>query len=701
MQDKGIYYSKLIRIFTTIACIVAIILILGLSLMLVNIEQRESHMLKSSLDVQVNQAEQSIMYITETINRFSADSNILAWAESEPGSPEYYFYALKLYKMLGDETVFQDYLNIRVGITTPNPRSFIISSPDGTEEKDLELQDRIKASPTAMPILDSDGNLASLKLIATRSVNKTDIVMTGEFDLPKEIKENEYFTIAILDNKDGTLFSSDKEFDSAIKKAQITGSSFKAGKYSCYEYSYNDYGFSLIYGIRKNTQYLPILILILLFIVLIVIFIFALSRITRNLYKPVGDVISQIASENMDGNDEFAIIKDNCNKIEHLYSELEKALNEQYSLEEKQKYRAFVEGIPPTKILDNDQTSFFIVAIAIQNQLDKNIDTLLVHLDSFAKNTPHLHTVRTDMNEAVLVQKADTKQEAEACIYNAISSFISQYDDAIDVKFAISDISIGYKNIQSQYKEAKEIMQYRYKARNKAILTKDDIDKNEPTLDFPFQDENKLITSLLAGRSDALEIYDRIVRTNLEKALLPKELRKFVYMMIGITTRLFQELKEEPRDAIGKEIEWDSLYNNPDYVSVLEEIRNILSLTMEYQSNTDKAEENKIIKEMKEYINTHYMENIMLIDLSTAFNLTPKYCSYIFNQLSNDNFKNYLNSLRIQKACEMIKENPEIKISYLSTKIGFSSSNTFIRVFNKYVGITPKLYADKIIKKER
>ena len=102
----------------------------------------------------------------------------------------------------------------------------------------------------------------------------------------------------------------------------------------------------------------------------------------------------------------------------------------------------------------------------------------------------------------------------------------------------------------------------------------------------------------------------------------------------------------------------------------------------------------EIVDEMKKYIQAHYSENIQLIDLSEEFNLSPKYCSEVFNRLSGENFKNYLNRFRINEAQRILDENPEIRITQLASEVGFSSSNSFIRVFDKYMGITPKQYAE-------
>ena len=113
----------------------------------------------------------------------------------------------------------------------------------------------------------------------------------------------------------------------------------------------------------------------------------------------------------------------------------------------------------------------------------------------------------------------------------------------------------------------------------------------------------------------------------------------------------------------------------------------------------DDAKYSTTVALMKEYIQKHYAEPIMLIDLSEEFNLSPKYCSEIFNRLSGDTFKNYLNRFRVNAAQKMLDETPEIRISDLALRVGFSSSNTFIRVFDKYMGVTPKQYAESVMKR--
>ncbi len=83
-------------------------------------------------------------------------------------------------------------------------------------------------------------------------------------------------------------------------------------------------------------------------------------------------------------------------------------------------------------------------------------------------------------------------------------------------------------------------------------------------------------------------------------------------------------------------------------------------------------------------------------NLADKFNITPKYCGMLFSKLCNENFKNYLNRYRVEEAKKIIQNNQSIKVQDLASMVGFNSSTSFIRVFVKYIGVTPKAYADSI-----
>ena len=96
----------------------------------------------------------------------------------------------------------------------------------------------------------------------------------------------------------------------------------------------------------------------------------------------------------------------------------------------------------------------------------------------------------------------------------------------------------------------------------------------------------------------------------------------------------------------------------------------------------------------------HLFPHQFLNDLADQFNISPKYCGILFKQLSANNFKDYLNNYRINQAKALLEKDPSLKTKDLSTMTGFNSSNTFIRVFSKYTGLTPQKYAEYLMEKK-
>lgn len=126
-------------------------------------------------------------------------------------------------------------------------------------------------------------------------------------------------------------------------------------------------------------------------------------------------------------------------------------------------------------------------------------------------------------------------------------------------------------------------------------------------------------------------------------------------------------------------------------------IKAVLSDVIAAKKQRSQTQDELLLTQMLDYIHENFKDNIMLNDLADQFNISPKYCGILFKQLSDNNFKDYLNRYRIEQAKKLIQERPSMKTKDLSVMTGFNSSNTFIRVFGKYTGTTPQKYAEQIM----
>ena len=89
---------------------------------------------------------------------------------------------------------------------------------------------------------------------------------------------------------------------------------------------------------------------------------------------------------------------------------------------------------------------------------------------------------------------------------------------------------------------------------------------------------------------------------------------------------------------------------------------------------------------------------LTLQDVSAAIGTNRTYLSDYLNKILKTTFYEYINALRIRRACELIdsmtQENKRsmLEISELS---GFNSISTFNRSFAKMIGVTPSQYLAK------
>lgn len=97
----------------------------------------------------------------------------------------------------------------------------------------------------------------------------------------------------------------------------------------------------------------------------------------------------------------------------------------------------------------------------------------------------------------------------------------------------------------------------------------------------------------------------------------------------------------------------------------------------------------------KEYIESHYMENLTLEVLADKAHMNPYYFSGLFKKKSGENFKDYLNKVRIEHACSLLLTSDKKTIE-IAEEVGFREVRSFSDAFQKIYGETPSGYRKRI-----
>lgn len=101
---------------------------------------------------------------------------------------------------------------------------------------------------------------------------------------------------------------------------------------------------------------------------------------------------------------------------------------------------------------------------------------------------------------------------------------------------------------------------------------------------------------------------------------------------------------------------------------------------------------NQILTEhIREYLETHYMEDICLQDAAEQLHYSDAYFCKFFKQNFEKSFIMYLSELRIEKAKELLAD-VTINVKDIGQKVGYRDSSYFTKVFKRFTGVTPSEY---------
>ena len=105
--------------------------------------------------------------------------------------------------------------------------------------------------------------------------------------------------------------------------------------------------------------------------------------------------------------------------------------------------------------------------------------------------------------------------------------------------------------------------------------------------------------------------------------------------------------------------------------------------------------ENKRLKTIFNYIRDHFMERIVLEDISDQIFMTPQSFCRFFKNCTSKTFTTFLNEYRINHATKLLSET-DADIKTICYESGFNNFSNFYRNFKKITKMTPNTYRDEI-----
>lgn len=107
--------------------------------------------------------------------------------------------------------------------------------------------------------------------------------------------------------------------------------------------------------------------------------------------------------------------------------------------------------------------------------------------------------------------------------------------------------------------------------------------------------------------------------------------------------------------------------------------------------NTVSKYRHQLIPDCIEYLRNNYSQKITIEELSNNFFLSKSYLSSLFKKATGSGVVEYLQHIRIEKACELLTQT-NLSITEISTMVGYTDYRFFNKSFKKITGCTAHEY---------
>lgn len=185
------------------------------------------------------------------------------------------------------------------------------------------------------------------------------------------------------------------------------------------------------------------------------------------------------------------------------------------------------------------------------------------------------------------------------------------------------------------------------------------------------------------------EILCILKRENFEKRNVRRSL--FIKFNRTLTELLSGFLKQNSSDK--DLILWiNEIVINPEegYEEYFHRLEQVCQRICQETGEKKKQQRGIMIENVIDYINTNYMDSgLGLAQVGTVFRVSEGYLSSVFKEQAGINFGEYLEHVRIERGCELLKDS-SLTVNEIAGMVGYNSVQSFRRAFKRAKGISPK-----------
>ena len=300
--------------------------------------------------------------------------------------------------------------------------------------------------------------------------------------------------------------------------------------------------------------------------------------------------------------------------------------------------------------------------------------------DYFLEKVTYLNL---NTNQALLLFLEEPKnllREAEGFSHRLYMDFCMEF------WIAVSGRMESYKELPRVYRKLDSLMEEKFYQTGRKVFCENPEDPGDKAIN-----EGQLLGMLerdIRNRDvyHLEEHFHRVVKKYSTSHQFPTMYVKFVFS--NLVKAMWESTAMMQTERLEKVV--DEMYACQTIAGITEITEKQMAKYMQFIAE-DKGSLKYKTELTKEYVRSHYGEDINLDVLARRLYLSAGYLSMIFKKETGENLNQYIKNIRLEKSAELLKSTDK-SISEIGCDVGFKNMSYFCKCFRQQYGITPDTY---------
>lgn len=248
--------------------------------------------------------------------------------------------------------------------------------------------------------------------------------------------------------------------------------------------------------------------------------------------------------------------------------------------------------------------------------------------------------------------------------------------------------------VSGSYEQAKQALEHALHANRTDVVWYEETRMESATYYYPMEVEQRLIGTIQAGEAEeAKKLVRSVVAQNTEQRELSLEMwQQLVGEVKGTLLKLLDRktfLESGRFEPLKDRIIAVQAADGDSFRAEIEEIAADLCGIVVSRKNDHHT---RIVEQIKKFVEESFADaDLTLYRIAERAERPEKYISQLFKEATGTNLSDYLESVRMENAVRLLREN-RYTVDEISSRVGYNSSHSFRRAFKRVTGVSPSSY---------